>query len=106
MTAKAERRRELRRATTLNDEGLTLARRGEFKGAILKFEEATSIKERILGGKHPEVGALLNNIAVTLKDMGQYEKSAELYRRTVEVWEEVRMWRGEIRLLEMFVKVF
>eukprot|EP00959_Pyramimonas_sp_CCMP1952_P225684 4719384-Pyramimonas_sp.AAC.1 len=88
---KAERRKEVRRATSLNDDGLSLARKGDFKKAISKFEEAVEIKERILGEKHPEVGALTNNIAVTLKDMGQYEKSAELYRRTLVVWEEVRM---------------
>jgi tetratricopeptide (TPR) repeat protein len=88
---KREKRKELRLATALNEDGLSLVRGGDFTTAIFKFEKAVAIKERILGAMHPEVGALLNNVAVTLKDVGQYDKSAELYRRTLTIWEEVRI---------------
>jgi hypothetical protein len=46
---------------------------------------ALDIKERILGPDHPEVGVLLNNLAVSHRQSGQPDVAAAAYQRALPI---------------------
>ncbi len=51
-------------------------------------ERAVEIKKNILGPNHPEAAVSLNNLAILLKDMGDYAGARLLYERTLTIREK------------------
>lgn len=46
------------------------------------------IREKCLGKEHLEVAQSLNNIAVLLKTVGNYEEAESLYKRSIAIKEK------------------
>jgi tetratricopeptide (TPR) repeat protein len=47
------------------------------------------VTERILGPKHPDTLASMNNLALVLSNQGKYEQAEEMHRRKLELSETV-----------------
>ena len=55
--------------------------------ALEIYERELVIREASLGSDHPDLGYALFGLAVTSRNMGLYEDSAEYYRRTIALQE-------------------
>jgi tetratricopeptide (TPR) repeat protein len=56
--------------------------------AIPILEEALAMRRRLLGDRHPDVGRTINNLAVTLYWMGDYERAEPLLGEALSIWLE------------------
>jgi tetratricopeptide (TPR) repeat protein len=79
--------RDLARALT------ALARLLEDKGHYAEAEsltqEALRIRERVLGGEHPDTLASVNNLAGLYESQGQYDEAEPMYQRVLAASERV-----------------
>jgi CHAT domain-containing protein len=64
-------------------------KRGDYRGAASALRDALSISEKELGAEHPDTAALVNNLALALKQTGAYGESAQLYRRALALVEKL-----------------
>jgi tetratricopeptide (TPR) repeat protein len=53
------------------------------------YERALAIFERVLGPEHPTTALGLNNLALLLKEQGDYKGAQPLYERALAIREQV-----------------
>jgi tetratricopeptide (TPR) repeat protein len=53
------------------------------------YERALAIREKVLGPDHPSTANGLNNLAVLLKDQGEFDTAKLLYERALKISEKV-----------------
>jgi tetratricopeptide (TPR) repeat protein len=63
--------------------------RGDYAGARLCGELALEIRERVLGGEHPDTLTAMNDLALTLDALEDLPGALRLYERTLEIRERV-----------------
>jgi hypothetical protein len=51
------------------------------------YRQALSVKEELLGGGHPEVGLVVNNLGTLLMEQGRHAEAAECLRRALTIVE-------------------
>ena len=69
-------------ATSLNNIGLVLDRKGDLDGALRKYQESLKIEEEI--GDKPGVAASLNNIGLVFDRKGDLDGALRKYRGELE----------------------
>jgi tetratricopeptide (TPR) repeat protein len=74
-------------ASRLHDDAVSARARGEFATAAALAREALSIFEHALGPDHPDVANVLNTLAGSYEDQGEYVQAERLYQRSVEIME-------------------
>jgi len=73
----------------LNQAGLYLMGRAEFKEAETLFERALPIAKNVYGGDHSEVAAIINNLGGVLRALGDLAGARKSYERALEIGEKV-----------------
>lgn len=73
----------------LNQAGLYLWGRAEFKKAKALFERALPIAENVYGRDHSEVGAIVNNLGLILAEMADMVGAREHFERALEIGEKI-----------------
>jgi tetratricopeptide (TPR) repeat protein len=68
----------------MNNQALLYKLKGDFLVAKELFEEVASAYESLYGQFHPSSCNALINLATVLKDLHEYERSAEIYERAIE----------------------
>jgi tetratricopeptide (TPR) repeat protein len=53
------------------------------------YRRSLAIKERVLGGDHPQVASTLYNTGLLLLQLGRFEDAASPLQRTLEIFEQV-----------------
>ena len=61
---------------------------GRYEEAEPLFQRSLEIKEKALGGDHPDLATTLNNLALLYSDQGRYEEAEPLYQRSLEIYEK------------------
>jgi tetratricopeptide (TPR) repeat protein len=51
------------------------------------YARALAIEEQSVGPNHPEVAAMLNNLAQIYGFEGRYDDAEKLYARAIDIWE-------------------
>ncbi|KAF2621980.1 kinesin light chain 1 [Macroventuria anomochaeta] len=62
---------------------------GQYSAAETTHRQALSLREEVLGEKHPDTLMSMNNVATALSGQGQYIKAEKMLRKTLELREEV-----------------
>jgi CHAT domain-containing protein/Tfp pilus assembly protein PilF len=88
LRAATEEDRALQEVRKLNAEFLRLYRAGEYDKALPPAERALEIRERVLGPDHPDVGASLNNLALTYYGKSNFAKAEPLHQRALAIREK------------------
>ncbi len=73
----------------LNQAGLYLLGRAEFKEAETLYERALPIAENVFGREHNEVASIINNLGAVLKSRGNFIGAKERYEQAIEIGEKV-----------------
>ena len=73
----------------LNQAGLYLKSRAEFKEARGLYERALRIAETFFGQEHNEVAVIINNLGQVLQDMGNLEGAKKNFERALQIGEKV-----------------
>src|SRR5712691_9799944 len=76
-------------STLLNNAGLYLQNRGQYREAAPCLQYALMIGENRYGRDHPNTVFLLNNLANLYCDQSKYEEAAPLYQRALAIYEKV-----------------
>ena len=63
--------------------------RGDTPGAILFAEQAAALAEEEFGLDHPHLAAMLNNVAVLYKSLGQYGRAEPPQKQALAIAEEI-----------------
>jgi len=74
-------------ATCLNNIAGILKYRGDYDGALEKFNEALTIDAGYFGLNHPKVAIRLNNIAAVLRAKGDYDGALEKLNEALTIFE-------------------
>jgi CHAT domain-containing protein/Tfp pilus assembly protein PilF len=74
--------------STPSSKAFKLWKDARYAEAIPILEQELSLDEKLLGPEHPDVAADLNNLAVTYRALGDYEKVLPLYKRALLIWEK------------------
>jgi tetratricopeptide (TPR) repeat protein len=61
----------------------------DFVGSRAAFERALAIDETVLGPEHPQTGADLNNLGVTLRNLGDLAGARAMFERALSIDERV-----------------
>ena len=65
-----------------------LGKRNKFKEAEVLCKRALDIREKCLGGFHPDVAKQLNNLALLCQNQGKYEEVESYYKRAIEIYQK------------------
>ncbi|HEY1852906.1 MAG TPA: tetratricopeptide repeat protein, partial [Candidatus Binataceae bacterium] len=84
-----EQLQELTEASKLTGECSELYRSGKSGEAITPARRALAIREEVLGPKHLDTAASLNNLAALLQDRGDYPASRLFLQKALAIHEEV-----------------
>lgn len=76
-------------AELANNDALVNLKRLALKAALADFERVLALQEEHEGAEHPEVAMTLNNLGVTLTNLGRYDEAIEKYRRSLELHERL-----------------
>src|SRR5262245_54374585 len=79
----AKARTEFLRARTLNNEGVTLQKRGHYREAEKPLRQALVIREKALGKEHPHTAASYSNVASCLDALGKHAEALPLLRQAL-----------------------
>jgi CHAT domain-containing protein/Tfp pilus assembly protein PilF len=71
----------------LNQEGIQLYNKSQFKAALEKFQQALAISKEV--GDRVGEGSTLSNIGTVYKNLGQYPKALEYYQQSLAISKEV-----------------
>ena len=71
----------------LNQAGLYLMGRAEFKEAEPLYERALPIAKNVYGGDHSEVAAIINNLGGVLQDLGDLAGARKSYERALKIFQ-------------------
>ncbi|MFH1278039.1 MAG: tetratricopeptide repeat protein [Candidatus Eisenbacteria bacterium] len=80
-----EEREEVAESDRLKESGNQRYRNGDFEAGAAEVERLLEIRERILGGSHPEVASGLNNLGNFYRQLGRYAEAEPLYRRALDI---------------------
>ena len=83
-----EDRQRLAQATAYFRQAVDLYRRGARKQPLTIAQRAIAIRERILGGKHPDTVAAMSNLATMYLSAGEYTKALKLNEKTIQIRKE------------------
>jgi tetratricopeptide (TPR) repeat protein/CHAT domain-containing protein len=81
----AEQKRQLDKAEKLAAEGRRLFEARKYRDAIGPVREALRIRREVLGPRHPDTAASLNELAVYLTTAGEYAKALPLQQQALEI---------------------
>ena len=70
--------------------GRYLKERGAYVEALQLVERALAIREQTLGATHPDVGEILNELAILCYLQGKYEQALPLYERALAINEQTQ----------------
>ena len=73
---------------TLNQEAMSLHKKGQYKRAIVVAKKALQVAEQKAGANHRDVATRLNNLAELYLAQGQYAKAEPLYKRALAIREK------------------
>ena len=73
------------RAELLGSAGVSHRRLEHYDQAAASYREALAIQRGLLGPNHPEVGTLLNNLAVVMNSTGKFDEAEALNREAMLV---------------------
>ena len=76
-------------ATALNNLAMIYENTGRYDEAEPLFDQALSIRRRVLGADHPDTAISLNNFAALYRAQGRYSEAAQLFNEAVEIMERV-----------------
>ncbi|MBC8131500.1 MAG: serine/threonine protein kinase [Deltaproteobacteria bacterium] len=79
---------ELLKAWMQHNFGVALESHGDLEEAAARYRTALQIKERVLGGSHPDVGLTLTNLAMVSTTLGRPQEALEHSNRGVEIMEQ------------------
>jgi tetratricopeptide (TPR) repeat protein len=85
----AAQRRELARATSMNQEVVRLYEERQFGNATELSENVLAIRKKVLGEAHRQYAESLNNLAYLYQSRGDYVKAEPLYRQALEIRKKV-----------------
>jgi CHAT domain-containing protein/Tfp pilus assembly protein PilF len=85
-----ERRNEAQR---LNELGIQLLSKGQFREALKTFQQALDIFREI--GERPGEGATLSNIGAVYSNLGQYPQALKNYQQALAIHQEIDDKAGE-----------
>ena len=69
--------------------GMKYYQNGDYRNALINFQEALKIRENMLGKEHPNTANSCNNVGFVYNSMGDYPKALEFYTRALDVYEKV-----------------
>ncbi len=72
-------------ATSLNNLAALYQDQGRYAEAEPLYQRSLAIMEKALGPEHPDVAALLNNLAPMLSALGKREEALDIAREAVEL---------------------
>ncbi len=75
-------------ALLLNQLGVYLYARANYREAELLYRRSLAIREQQLGPEHPDVAESLNNLAELLRAQGKYSEAVPLCRRSLAILEK------------------
>ena len=76
-------------ASLYNSFGQTLYKQGNYPEALVWYNKALTISEKVLGKEHPSTATTYNNIAVVYDNMGKYPLALEWYEKDLKISEKV-----------------
>jgi tetratricopeptide (TPR) repeat protein len=76
-------------ADALNDMGLLLRYKGDFRESEQLLRESLAMNRRLLGDKHPEVAMSLHNLALVLELKGDLEGANSTFRQALAMRREL-----------------
>ena len=62
---------------------------GRYEEAEPLYKQALSLKQELLGDRHPSVAISLNNLAVLRYHQNRYDEAEALLLQALEIWESV-----------------
>ena len=62
---------------------------GDYKEALEKYNDALKIFDISFGKNHPDVAAVLNNIAAILQQRGYFDEALEKYNESIMAIENI-----------------
>lgn len=83
------REQNLRQADQLDVEAGKLSDAGKLEQALPLAEQALALREKALGGEHPDVATALKKLADLYKTKSDYDKAESLYQRALAIRERV-----------------
>ncbi|MFI5379689.1 MAG: tetratricopeptide repeat protein [Tepidisphaerales bacterium] len=78
----------LRQAAGLNREAQALYRRKQWEEALAKMRESSALYVKIHGERHHDSGNSLLNLATILRDKGDKDEAAGLFKKALDIHEE------------------
>jgi CHAT domain-containing protein len=86
---RAPRQREaLSRAVGLNNQAVSLYRKGQPSKAIPPARQALAIRKEVLGEKHPDYANSLINLGTLLQEMGDHKAALPRFRQALAIYEK------------------
>ena len=76
-------------AELAGNDALVNLKRNAFKAALADLERVLALQEEHQGPEHPDVAMTLNNLGVTLTNLGRYDEAIEKYQRSLELHERL-----------------
>ena len=77
-------------AMSLNNLALLRKDQGNFADALLLYQRAVKICEKVLGPEHPDTATSLNNLAGLLRDKGDFTGARPIHERALAIYEKAR----------------
>jgi CHAT domain-containing protein/Tfp pilus assembly protein PilF len=77
----------LQEAQTAFEEAKRLDEAGRYAEAVARAEQALSLREAVLGGRHPEVADCLDLLGSVYRSQGEFERAEQLIRRGLTIRE-------------------
>ncbi len=83
--ALASEKSQADQADVLNNKVMVLYEQGAYAEAIPLALQALTLRENLLGPKHPNVAVSLNNLGLLYASMGDLYKAEKLYLRALDI---------------------
>jgi tetratricopeptide (TPR) repeat protein len=68
--------------------GLIKRNQGDYKEALLSYQNALEVYQRTLPQDHPDVATLYNNIGQVYNNIGDYSKALGFYQTSLEIYQK------------------
>jgi tetratricopeptide (TPR) repeat protein len=75
----------LEEASRLHDRAVSWRAQGQYAEALASSQQTLALCEREVGPDHPDVANVLNTLAGTYEDQGNYAEAEWLYQRSVAI---------------------
>jgi tetratricopeptide (TPR) repeat protein len=74
---------------------------GQYNVACRRYEGVLQTREDILGQRHPDTLASMNNLALLLRRLGRYDEAETMHRQALQIQEEVLGQKDPETLMSM-----